>query len=78
MKASTDITYGEFDTLFAGTDFAYDSRPLVAGEQGAGILGCAVCGERDLCGCRVQCHRNRPTYEAHGCNVTGCFKHPNG
>jgi hypothetical protein len=40
MKALDDITCTEIDHLVARADldFGYDSRPLVAGELGAGIF----------------------------------------
>jgi hypothetical protein len=38
MKAIDDITRTDADAAFAGFDFGYDSRPLRAGELGAGVL----------------------------------------
>lgn len=43
MKAIDDITRTELDALIsaADLDFGFDSRPLAAGEQGAGIFASA-------------------------------------
>ncbi|MGV9815800.1 hypothetical protein ACWDTQ_28310 [Streptomyces cellulosae] len=54
----------------AARSFDYDPRPLVAGELGAGIFS----DEEEV----VNCYRNDPTYELHGCGLGTCVKHPNG
>lgn len=38
MKAIDDITRTDVDALCAELEFTYDSRPLVAGELGAGTF----------------------------------------
>lgn len=47
MKTIDDITRTEIDDLCVGMEFTYDSRPLVAGELGAGVFA-PVDGEPEL------------------------------